>query len=129
MYMRLFKDFLPHCLPSPPSCLMPNTQDVLDLIGSKHTGVLALLDEQCIVPQSTDHKFTRYLYAKCDAHGRFSATTSQRVDYKFSIDHYAGPVEYSTDGWLEKNKDQLPASSVDLIRGSEFDLLAKIQVR
>ena len=106
----------------------PDNQDVLDLIDRKHTGILALLDEQCIVPRSNDQKFTRYLYAKCDEHARFSATSAQRVDYKFSIEHYAGPVEYSTDNWLEKNKDQLPASSANLLKTSQFDLLAQIQV-
>eukprot|EP00571_Detonula_confervacea_P013879 CAMPEP_0172301032 /NCGR_PEP_ID=MMETSP1058-20130122/3005_1 /TAXON_ID=83371 /ORGANISM="Detonula confervacea, Strain CCMP 353" /LENGTH=2063 /DNA_ID=CAMNT_0013011021 /DNA_START=194 /DNA_END=6385 /DNA_ORIENTATION=+ len=105
----------------------PDNQDVLDLIDRKHTGILALLDEQCIVPRSNDHKFTRYLYAKCDGHSRFSATSAQRVDYKFSIEHYAGPVEYSTDTWLEKNKDQLPASTANLLKGAEFELLGQIQ--
>ncbi len=107
----------------------PDNQDVLDLIDRKHTGILALLDEQCIVPKSDDHKFTRYLYAKCDEHARFGASSAQRVDYKFSIEHYAGPVEYSTENWLEKNKDQLPASSAELLKGAKFDLLAQIQVR
>lgn len=107
----------------------PDNQDVLDLIDRKHTGILALLDEQCIVPKSDDHKFTRYLYAKCDEHARFGASSAQRVDYKFSIEHYAGPVEYSTENWLEKNKDQLPASSAALLKGAKFDLLAQIQVR
>lgn len=105
----------------------PDNQDVLDLIDRKHTGILALLDEQCIVPRSTDEKFTRYLYAKCDKDTRFSATSAQRVDHKFSIEHYAGPVEYSTDSWLEKNKDQLPASSANLLKEADFDLLANIR--
>lgn len=107
----------------------PDNQDVLDLIDRKHTGILALLDEQCIVPRSNDQKFTRYLYAKCDEHARFSATSAQRVDYKFSIEHYAGPVEYSTDNWLEKNKDQLPSSSANLLKSAEFGLLTQIHVR
>lgn len=107
----------------------PDNQDVLDLIDAKHVGILALLDEQCIVPRSNDQKFTRYLYAKCDEHARFSATSAQRVDYKFSVEHYAGPVEYTTDNWLEKNKDQLPASSANLLMDAKFDLLAQIQVR
>ena len=105
----------------------PDNQDVLDLIDKKHTGILALLDEQCIVPKSDDHKFTRYLYARCDEHARFGASSAQRVTYKFSIEHYAGPVEYSTDNWLEKNKDQLPASSALLLQCSSFDLLTQIQ--
>ena len=105
----------------------PDNQDVLDLIDMKHTGVLALLDEQCIVPKSTDEKFTRYLYSRCDKHDRFGASSKQRVDYKFSIEHYAGPVEYSTDGWLEKNKDQLPAAAAELLKSSEFGLIHDIR--
>lgn len=104
----------------------PDNQDVLDLIDMKHTGILALLDEQCILPKSTDNKFTRYLYARCDRHPRFSATSAQRVDYVFSIEHYAGFVEYTTEGWLEKNKDALPAAASDLIKSSDFDLLLDI---
>lgn len=105
----------------------PDNQDVLDLIDMKHTGVLALLDEQCIVPKSTDEKFTRYLYSRCDKHDRFGASSKQRVDYKFSIEHYAGPVEYSTDGWLEKNKDQIPAAAAELLKSSEFGLIHDIR--
>ncbi len=104
----------------------PDNQDVLDLIDLKHTGIMALLDEQCMLPKSTDNKFTRYLYARCDRHPRFSATSAQRVDYVFSIEHYAGLVEYNTEGWLEKNKDQLPASAADLIKSSDFELLLDI---
>jgi len=104
----------------------PDNQDVLDLIDMKHTGILALLDEQCILPKSNDQKFTRYLYARCDSHTRFSATSAQRVDYLFSIEHYAGLVEYTTEGWLEKNKDQLPAASSELLKSSEFDMLQTV---
>jgi ankyrin repeat protein len=104
----------------------PDNQDVLDLIDMKHTGILALLDEQCILPKSTDQKFTRYLYARCDKHARFSASSAQRVDYVFSIEHYAGLVEYTTDSWLEKNKDQLPAASSELLKSSDFDLILEI---
>lgn len=105
----------------------PDNQDVLDLIDKKHVGVMALLDEQCILPKSTDEKFTRYIYARCDKHPRFSATSAQRVDYVFSIEHYAGFVEYNTENWLEKNKDQLPSASADLLKSSNFDLIQKFQ--
>ena len=105
----------------------PDNQDVLDLIDKKHIGVMALLDEQCILPKSTDEKFTRYIYARCDKHPRFSATSAQRVDYLFSIEHYAGFVEYNTENWLEKNKDQLPSASADLLKSTEFDLIQMIQ--
>jgi myosin-5 len=105
----------------------PDNQDVLDLIDAKRTGILALLDEQCILPRSTDQKLTGNLYGRCDKHPRFSASSSQRVDYLFSIEHYAGFVEYSTDGWIEKNKDQLPAAASDLLKSSDFGLIDVLQ--
>lgn len=105
----------------------PDNQDVLDLIDRKHTGIMALLDEQCILPKSSDEKFTRYIYARCDRHLRFSASSAQRVDYVFSIEHYAGFVEYNTENWLEKNKDQLPSASAELLKSSNFDLIQQIQ--
>jgi len=105
----------------------PDNQDVLDLIDKKHIGVMALLDEQCILPKSNDEKFTRYIYARCDKHPRFNATSAQRVDYVFSIEHYAGFVEYTTDGWLEKNKDELPAASSELLKSSKFGFIQEIQ--
>ncbi|KAL3931045.1 MAG: hypothetical protein SGBAC_011490, partial [Bacillariaceae sp.] len=104
----------------------PDNQDVLDLIDMKHAGIFALLDEQCILPRSSDQKFTRYLYARCDKHPRFFATSKQRVDYVFSIEHYAGLVEYTPDGWMEKNKDQLPAASTELLKTSDFELIQDI---
>jgi hypothetical protein len=91
----------------------PDNQDVMDLIDVKHTGVLALLDEQCILPKSTDEKFTRCLCARCDIHPRFSATSAQRVDCVFSIEHCASLVEHTADSWLEKNEECEPMSAVD----------------
>ena len=106
----------------------PDNQDVLDLVDRRHTGILALLDEQCIVPGATDRKVARYLYSRCGEHQRFRATAAQQADFLFGIEHYAGMVEYSTEHWLEKNNDQLPVSSATLLKGSDFGLMSKIQV-
>jgi hypothetical protein len=46
--------------------LFPDNKNVLYLIDMKHTGVMAMLDEQCILPKSSDVKFTRYIYASCN---------------------------------------------------------------
>ncbi len=69
---------------------------------------------------------TWYLYAKCNDHLRFSATSAQRANFQFSTKHYV--VKYSMDLWLGNNKNQLPTSSTSLLIGSEFDLLTEIQV-
>lgn len=97
------------------------------MIDRRHTGKLPLLDEQCIVPKSTDQKFCRYLYSRYDSHERFTASSAQRVDYKFSVEHYAGPVEYTNDSWLEKNKDRLPAAAARLLMESKFELIGEIR--
>ena len=107
----------------------PDNQDVLDLIDKPRTGILQILDEQCIVDWGTDKKFGLSLYSICDNMSpRFHASPSQRVRNKFAVEHYAGFVEYSTENWLEKNKDQLPAASAELLESSDFELLGHIKV-
>ncbi|KAL7539641.1 hypothetical protein ACHAXR_009826 [Thalassiosira sp. AJA248-18] len=105
----------------------PDNQDVLDLIDMKRVGILAVLDEQCIVEWGSDDKFVQQLYNRCGPHDRFEATPQQKPYRKFSVDHYAGLVEYSTEEWVEKNKDQLPAASVELLMSSNFGHVGKLQ--
>jgi len=106
----------------------PDNQDVLDLIDKPRTGILQILDEQCIVDWGTDKKFSLSLYSTCDQISiRFHVSPTQRVRNKFAVEHYAGFVEYSTGNWLEKNKDQLPAASAELLESSDFDLLGQIK--
>lgn len=120
---------MPHCLFPPLPFLAPGNQDVLDLIDRPRTGILKILDEQCIVDWGTERKFSLSLYSTCDkASQRFHVSSAQRVRNKFAIEHYAGFVEYSTENWLEKNRDQLPAASAELLESSDFELIGKIKV-
>lgn len=69
------------------------------------------------------------LYSLCDQiSDRFHVSPAQRVRNKFAVEHYAGFVEYSTESWLEKNKDQLPAATAELLESSDFPLVAEIKV-
>lgn len=106
----------------------PDNQVVLDLIDKPRTGILQLLDEQCMVNWGSDDKFSSNLYSNCKKHDRFSVSSAQRVRKQFSVEHYAGYVEYTVENWLEKNKDQLPAASVELLESSEFELIGQIKV-
>lgn len=54
---------------------------------------------------------------------RFTATQAQKLSFKFCINHYAGPVVYSTELFMEKNKDELPAEVTELFTGSSVPLL------
>jgi myosin-5 len=104
----------------------PDNQDVLDLIETKRTGILSILDEQCRLPTCTDMSFARATYEKCCQHPRFTASNNQKVSGAFSVHHYAGLVEYSTANFLEKNKDELPKETTELLMSSENPFLASL---
>ena len=101
----------------------PDNQDVIDLIEKKHSGVLSILDEQCLLGSCTDQSFALATYDKCKAQGRFSADRKQRANGCFSIEHYAGHVEYDTKLFLEKNKDELPKEATELLFSSSIPFL------
>ncbi|CAD6910753.1 unnamed protein product [Tilletia controversa] len=103
-------------------------QPTINLIESSNPiGILSCLDEECIMPKATDLTFTEKLNriwgtnkdgAANDsvsaalsleagvAHGS-TKFLSARFAQGFTVKHYAGNVEYRTEGWLDKNKDPL----------------------
>jgi myosin-5 len=104
----------------------PDNQDVLDLIEKRHDGIISILDEQCRLQRCTDSSFARALYDKCSDHPRFEASNTQKVNLCFSIRHYAGSVEYNASNFLEKNKDELPKETTDLLFSSSHQFVATL---
>jgi myosin-5 len=102
----------------------PDNQDVLDLIEKRREGILSILDEQCRLSSCTDASFCRAIYDKCKDHPRFSATNIQKMNLTFSIHHYAGMVTYESINFLEKNKDELPKETTELLTSSSIPFLA-----
>jgi len=104
----------------------PDNQDVLDLIEKKRDGILSILDEQCRLARCTDKSFALAVYDKCGPHPRFVVTKHQEAVFGFSVQHYAGLVEYSSEGFLEKNKDELPKETTELLLSSSYPFLASL---
>lgn len=79
--------------------------NVLDLIEC-HTGLLNLLNEECIRPKGNDLDFVhKALRINKDS----PALTIHRTDrLSFAIKHYAGEVMYDAEGFVNKNLDTLP---------------------
>jgi myosin heavy subunit len=96
----------------------PDNQDVLDLISKKGAGILDILDDQCRAPGTTDKTFINDLYQKLSRHKRFQADFRQVGARKFAIIHYAGTVEYDSEGFVEKNRDELPKEATELLLSS-----------
>jgi myosin-5 len=86
----------------------PDNQACLDLIEGKPTGILALLDEQCLFPKGNDESLANKLYEILAKEGALlTASKAERVAFKFAVRHYAGNVVYTSAGFCSKNKDEL----------------------
>jgi myosin-5 len=106
----------------------PDNQNVLDLIDKKGSGILNILDDQCRAPGTTDKTFCIDLYRKCSEHPRFEADYRQVGAQCFGVKHYAGPVEYDTGGFVEKNRDELPKEATDLLLSSDKELVKQLAI-
>ena len=55
------------------------TVDSITLIETKPAGILALLDEQCLVPKGTDKSFASNMYNRLTSHKPFSVPHADKV--------------------------------------------------
>ncbi|XP_008800587.2 myosin-6-like isoform X2 [Phoenix dactylifera] len=99
-----------------------DNQDVLDLIEKKPGGIIALLDEACMLPRSTHETFAQKLYQSFKNHKRFSKPKLSPSD--FTISHYAGDVTYQTQLFLDKNKDYVVAEHQALLNASKCSFVS-----
>lgn len=102
-----------------------DNERVLDSLEGKTTGVMALLNEQCLLPSGgsnrafvqrvlEQHKNSKYIVGP--SHKRFTS--------EFGILHYAGLVMYQSDGFVERNKDSLPLDLKNCIKKSSNGIVA-----
>lgn len=81
-------------------------QPTIDLIELPNPiGIFSCLDEDSVMPKATDKSFTEKLHSLWDR--KTTKYRPSRLSQGFMLTHYAAEVEYSTEGWLEKNKDPL----------------------
>jgi myosin-5 len=99
-----------------------DNQDVLDLIEGK-MGVLDLLDEQCRFPTATHKDLAEKLYSSPTCKGSQRFTQPKLSQTAFTIQHYAGPVTYQTNNFLEKNKDFVVAEHQSLLQSSKHEFV------
>ncbi|CAH2063713.1 unnamed protein product [Thlaspi arvense] len=99
-----------------------DNQDVVDLIEKKPGGIIALLDEACMLPKSTPETFSEKLYQTFRDHKRFIKPKLTRSD--FTLVHYAGDVRYQSDQFLDKNKDYVVAEHQDMLIASKCSFVS-----
>eukprot|EP00531_Pseudo-nitzschia_arenysensis_P017173 CAMPEP_0116143030 /NCGR_PEP_ID=MMETSP0329-20121206/15231_1 /TAXON_ID=697910 /ORGANISM="Pseudo-nitzschia arenysensis, Strain B593" /LENGTH=1142 /DNA_ID=CAMNT_0003638319 /DNA_START=57 /DNA_END=3485 /DNA_ORIENTATION=- len=96
--------------------------DVLTLIESK-TGLLAMLNEECVRPKGSDQAFVQKAIAGNKKSPCLFENKMSRCG--FGIHHYAGKVMYDATGFVESNQDTLPTDLAEAALLSSNEILAK----
>jgi myosin-5 len=97
--------------------------DVLDLIEGR-TGLLALLNEECVRPKGNDQDFVQKALVQNKDSGCFIVNKMDRMS--FGIHHYAGKVMYDADGFINRNQDILPTDLAELCAKSTNTVVASV---
>lgn len=93
-------------------------QPTIDLIELPNPiGIFSCLDEDSVMPKATDKSFTDKMHSLWDR--KTPKYKASRLAQGFVLIHYAAEVEYSTSGWLEKNKDPLNDNVTRLLASSK----------
>ncbi len=92
-------------------------QPTIDLIELPNPiGIFSCLDEDSVMPKATDKSFTEKMHSLWER--KTPKYRPSRLAQGFVLTHYAAEVEYSTEGWLEKNKDPLNDNITRLLAAS-----------
>ena len=94
------------------------------IMFEKPMGIWAILEEESLFPKATDKSFEEKLKASLGKLPVFAKPQSKTdKNAHFACVHYAGIVSYNVTGWLEKNKDPVNDTVVDVLKKSTNDLL------
>jgi myosin heavy chain 6/7 len=100
-------------------------QKCIDMF-EKPMGLLAILEEESLFPKATDASFAAKLHenllAKCPLNFQ-KANPRPDPNAHFAVVHYAAIVSYNLTSWLEKNKDPLNDTIVELFKNGSNKLL------
>merc|ERR1712072_1385607 len=95
------------------------------IMFEKPMGIWAILEEESLFPKATDKSFEEKLKASLGKLPVFLKPQSKTdKNAHFAISHYAGIVSYNVTGWLEKNKDPVNDTAVEVFKStSKCELL------
>merc|ERR1712106_555030 len=90
----------------------------------KPMGLWAILEEESLFPKATDKSFEEKLKASLGKLPIFLKPQSKTdKQAHFALSHYAGIVSYNVNGWLEKNKDPVNDSVVEILKSTSSNNL------
>jgi len=99
-------------------------QKCIDMF-EKPMGLLAIFEEESLFPKASDQTFCEKLHS--NLLGKWAnfakANPKPDPDAHFAVLHYAATVSYNLTGWLEKNKDPLNDTIVEMIKNGSNSLM------
>merc|ERR1712142_1322929 len=94
------------------------------IMFEKPMGLWAILEEESLFPKATDKSFEEKLKASLGKLPIFLKPQSKTdKNAHFAIQHYAGIVSYNVTGWLEKNKDPVNDTVVEIFKSTSSNNL------
>uniref|UniRef100_A0A7N8XJK6 Myosin IXb n=1 Tax=Mastacembelus armatus TaxID=205130 RepID=A0A7N8XJK6_9TELE len=93
----------------------------IQLLGRKSTGLFDLLDRESNLPQATDETLLEKLKQQHQNNPFFEL--SQTIRLAFTIQHFAGKVNYHIKDFREKNTEHMRPEVISLLRSSERSFL------
>ncbi|XP_032888155.1 unconventional myosin-VIIb [Amblyraja radiata] len=102
-----------------------DNQKVLDVLSIKPMSIISLIDEESKLLKGTDRTMLNKLNNHHSNSGIYFPPKSSH-DTKFGIAHFAGVVYYDSNGFLEKNRDDLSFSIAQVVHSSSNTFLTQI---
>merc|ERR1711935_378835 len=97
------------------------------IMFEKPMGIWAILEEESLFPKATDKSFEDKLKAGLGKVPSFAKPQSKTdKNAHFAVVHYAGTVSYNVTAWLEKNKDPVNDTVVDVLKRASNQLLVQL---
>jgi len=101
----------------------------IELIEKK-MGILAMLEEECIVPKATDKTYLEKMMGKHlgkhKSFGKPKPAKKGKPEAHFEVHHYAGTVGYNVTGWLFKNKDPVNEAVIGMMAQASNAVVALV---
>merc|ERR1719481_1235144 len=89
------------------------------IMFEKPMGLWAILEEESLFPKATDKSFEEKLKASLGKLPIFLKPASKTdKNAHFGVSHYAGIVNYNVTNWLEKNKDPVNDTVVEIFKST-----------
>ncbi|XP_022092441.1 unconventional myosin-XV-like [Acanthaster planci] len=103
-----------------------DNQKCIDMIGKRPFGIIHILDDESSFPNSSDKSFMDKCHYQHMGNTHYSRARVSSL--QFNIKHFAGPVTYDIEGFLEKNRDMLKPEVVNMFINSQSQLISDIFV-